>query len=360
MAKIKVLVVDDSALMRKAIREILEGDSEIDVIETAKDGYDALEKIHRLNPDVVTLDINMPNLDGRETLKKIMKEKPLPVVIVSSIVSEEAPLTFELLDMGAFDYVPKPSGTVSLNIKTVHAEIIKKVKNAYIYRNRVGKKTFIPRVISSTKTVIKAEDKKLAKYVVAIAISTGGPSTLFDVLQKVKAPQPDTAYLVVQHMPETFTAQLAKRLSEFTPIEFRHASSHEAIIGGYGYLAPGGHHMQIRIDERVRLFKDDKYLYYPSADVLFESVANVFGANSVGVILTGIGKDGATGLLSMKKKGAYTVAESEETAIVYGMPMEAKEIGAASIILPSYKIATEIDRALNKIRAKPNIKEGVV
>lgn len=347
MEIIRVLVVDDSALMRKTIRELLESDSKIKVIESAKDGFDALEKIERLNPDVVTLDINMPNMDGKETLKRIMKDKPLPVVIVSSITTEEAPLTFELLDMGAFDYVPKPGGTVSLNIKAVQKEIVEKVKKAYIYRNRVGQKKITPRVAFSRKS---PDNKQLAKYVVAIGISTGGPSTLFDILQNVKAPSDEIAYMVCQHMPETFTPQLAQRLGEFTPIPFRHASAHEPILGGYGYLAPGNWHMQVKVDKRIKLLKDANYLYYPSVDVLFDSVAEVFGANSVGVLLTGIGKDGANGLLKIRRAGGYTIAESQETAIVYGMPMEARDIGAAMSVLPSYDIAAEIDRALNKIK----------
>ncbi len=355
MGKIRVLVVDDSALMRKTIREILESDSELEVIESAKDGVDALEKIARLNPDVITLDINMPNMDGRETLKRIMRDKPLPVVIVSSIVSEEAPLTFELLDMGAFDYVPKPGGTVSMNIKTVQLEIIRKVKNAYIYRNRIGTKKVIPRV-TTQRVQQDLKERKLAEFVVVIGISTGGPSTLFDILQNVKAPSQDTAYLVVQHMPETFTPQLADRLSQFTPMEFKHVVNHEAIIGGFGYLAPGSWHMEMKVDKRLRLFKDDKYLYYPSVDALFKSCAEVYGDKAVGVLLTGIGKDGAIGLLEMKKRGAYTIAESEETAVVYGMPMEARDIGATNIILPSHKIANEIEKALNRIKFNSKLK----
>ncbi len=346
MKKVRVLVVDDSAFMRKAIREILESDSEIEVVGTARNGLDALEKISSLNPDVVTLDINMPVMDGKEALKRIMEENPVPVVIVSSLTQDEAPITMELLDLGAFDYVPKPSGTISLDIHKVSREIISKVKQAYRSRNRLRSRFTAPRI---SKASFRPSERGLAEYVVAIGISTGGPATLLDILQECEVDN-KTAYLVVQHMPPQFTPSLAKRLSEYTPIQFHHASKGQAVLGGFGYLAPGGWHMEVTENKRIRLFKDDKYIYYPSVDVLFESVAKVFCPNAVGVLLTGIGKDGAEGLLKMKECGCHTIAESEETAVVYGMPRAAKELGAALEILPSYRIAGAVRRALLRMR----------
>lgn len=349
MKKIRVLVVDDSAFMRKTIKEMLQSDSEIEVIDTARDGEEAIEKLYELSPDVITLDINMPVMDGQKALEIIMRERPTPVVILSSLTQEEADVTLSLLDMGAFDYVPKPGGTVSLNIKVVQNEVIQKVKKAYIYRNRVGKKA-LPKRFNFKSSQVK--ERKLAEYVIAIGISTGGPGTLFDILENVEPPPPDTAYLVSQHMPETFTKSLADRLGNLTPINFRHAMQSEAILGGYGYLAPGNWHMSVTDTKRIKLLKDDNYLYYPSVDVLFSSVAKVFAPKAIGVILTGIGRDGANGLLEMKHRGCHTIAESKETAVVYGMPMEAKEIGAATTVLPSFKIAKEIDRALKLIKRK--------
>ena len=348
MNKIKVLVVDDSAFMRKALREILESDPQIEVIDTARNGKEAVEKVAQLKPDVVTLDINMPVMDGKEALRIIMEEHPLPVVIVSSLTTEEAPITMELLDMGAFDYVPKPSGTISLDIHKVSDEIIAKVKEAYRSRYRLLARKPSRRL---TRTSFSPAKRGLAKFVVAIGISTGGPATLIDILQDCEVDE-DTAYLVVQHMPPQFTPSLAKRLSEYTPIEFFHTSHGQSVLGGYGYLAPGGWHMKVTPQRKIKLFKDDSYIYYPSVDVLFDSVADVYCPNAIGVLLTGIGRDGAEGLLKMKNRGCVTIAESEETAVVYGMPAAAKEIGAAIEVLPSYKIASAIKRHLRKIKER--------
>ncbi|HID05148.1 MAG TPA: chemotaxis response regulator protein-glutamate methylesterase [Aigarchaeota archaeon] len=346
MKKIRVLVVDDSAFMRKAIREILESDPTIEVVGTARNGKEAIDKVSELKPDVVTLDINMPVMDGKEALAVIMEKSPVPVVIVSSLTTEEATITMELLDMGAFDFVPKPSGTISLDIHKVATQIIEKVKEAY----RSGRAVVSKRPASRTlKTSFRPTKRGLATYVVAIGISTGGPATLLDILQDCQVDE-DTAYLVVQHMPPQFTPSLAKRLSEYTPIEFIHASHGQAVLGGYGYLAPGGWHMEITEEKKVRLFKDDNYIYYPSVDVLFESVAKVFCPHAIGVILTGIGRDGAQGLLKMKDRGCVTIAESQETAVVYGMPAAAKEIGAALEILPSYRIASAIMKYLRRLK----------
>ncbi len=346
MSKIKVLVVDDSAFMRKAIREILEGDPDIEVIDVARNGLEAIEKVKTLNPDVVTLDINMPVMDGKEALERIMEENPLPVVVVSSLTKEDAPITMELLDMGAFDYVPKPSGTISLDIHKIADEIVAKVKEAYRARFRIAKRGFTRR--SSVSSFSPAK-RGIAKYAVALGISTGGPATLIDILKDCEIDD-ETAYLVVQHMPPQFTPSLAQRLSEYTPMKFFHASEGQSILGGYGYLAPGGWHMKITPTKRVKLFKDDSYIYYPSVDVLFDSVAEIFCPNAVGVLLTGIGRDGAQGLLKMKQRGCPTIAESEETAVVYGMPAAAKELGAALEILPSYKIADSIKKFLRRIK----------
>ncbi len=344
---IKVMVVDDSAFMRKAIKEILESDPEIQVVETARNGADMFNKLERVDVDVITLDINMPVMDGKAAIEKMREEDiNIPVIVISSLTKEDAPITLELLDLGAFDFVAKPSGTISLDIHKVADEIIAKVKNAYKNKKRfkISKKIIRRRIVEH-----KVEERKLAKFVVAIGISTGGPATLLDILQDVNEPNENIAYLVVQHMPPQFTPSLAQRMTEYSPMEFFHASPGQSILGGYGYLAPGGWHMKITHEKKVKLFKDDKYIYYPSVDVLFESVAEVYAPNAIGVLLTGIGKDGAEGLLKMKQRGCYTIAESEETAVVYGMPRAAKEMGAAIKILPSYKIAREINLILRKV-----------
>ncbi len=344
---IKVMVVDDSAFMRKAIKEILENDSEIKVVETARNGQDMFDKLDKAQPDVITLDINMPVMDGKAAIEKMREDNiKIPVIVISSLTKEDAPITLELLDLGAFDFVAKPSGTISLDINKVAEEIIAKVKNAYKNRRRIR---ISPKFTRKRIVEHRVEDRKLAKYVVAIGISTGGPATLLDILQEINEPDDNTAFLVVQHMPPQFTPSLAKRLTEYSPMEFFHASPGQSILGGYGYLAPGGWHMMITKEKKVRLFKDDRYIYYPSVDVLFDSVADVYAPDAIGVLLTGIGKDGAAGLLKMKKNGCYTIAEDEETAVVYGMPRAAKEMGAAIKVLPSYKIARDINVVLRRM-----------
>ncbi len=342
MSKIKVIVADDSAFMRKAISNILSEDPEIEVIGTARNGLDVLEKVKRLNPDVLTLDINMPVMDGRECLKLLMEQKPIPVVLVSSLTERDAPLTLELLDMGAFDFVLKPSGTVSLDIRKVGREIVEKVKNAARMKVRSSLKR---KLYSHHHKVISDE----VRFCVAIGISTGGPKTLIDILEKI-IPDPNTCYLVAQHMPYQFTVSLAQRLSKITPIPFQLAENGLIVKGARGYLAPGGYNMSVTLDKRLRVSKFPDTTFKPCVDILFESVADVFGEKSIGVILTGIGDDGAKGLLKMFKKGAVTIAESEETAVVYGMPRAAKEIGAVRIIAPCYQISNRIVFELNKLK----------
>ena len=350
---IKVLVVDDSAFMRKAISEILESDPKIKVIDTARNGAHMFEKIEYIgkeNIDVITLDINMPVMDGKEALEKLKQDGfEIPVVIISSLTTEEANITLELLDLGAFDFITKPSGTISLDIHKVSAEIIEKVKNAAKNKGRV-RRLFTKKIHRKPIESITTPKRNLAEFVVAIGISTGGPATLIDILQDVDPIPENVAFLVVQHMPPQFTPSLAERLSQYSSIQFYHTAHGQSILGGYGYLAPGGWHMQITQAKKARLFKDDKYIYYPSVDVLFYSVAEVYKENSIGILLTGIGRDGAEGLLEMKKQGAYTIAESEETAVVYGMPRAAKEIGAAIKILPAYNIAREINLKLKRLK----------
>ncbi len=344
--EIKVLVVDDSAFMRKTIKELLESDYEIKVIDTAKNGQDAIDKLNYLKPDIVTLDIHMPIMNGRDALEIIMKKYPLPVIIISSLTQEDAPLALELLDIGAFDYVPKPGGTISLNIKKIQEEMITKVKKAYLYRKHINQRD-LPLNRSFTHNL--PSTKKYAKYVVVIGISTGGPTTMVNILQKVKPPDDNIAYLVAQHMPIEFTKSLAQRLNSVTPIPFKHANNGEAILGGYGYICPGNWHTKITSNMRVKLFKDDKFLYYPSIDILMDSVAEVYAPNAIGVILTGIGKDGAQGLLKMRQKGCYTIAESKESAVIYGMPKEADKIGAAQIVQHADNIHIDINRFINRL-----------
>jgi len=348
MSKIKVMVVDDSALMRKLISEILSSDPSIEIVAKARNGLEALEKIPETDPDVITLDINMPIMDGVKALKQIMKEFPRPVVVISSLTQDEADITFKVLELGAVDYIPKPSGTISLDIKKISQEIIMKVKQAKTVKLDKIKRSALRKFDSYSKKLKFGE----AKYAVAIGISTGGPKTLIDILAQLQ-PDSETTYLVAQHIPPHFTSSLVERLNNYTPIPFERAESEMSLMGGKGYLAPGGWHISITCEKRIKITKRPlDAIFYPSVDVLFKSVAEVFKKDAIGILLTGIGSDGAKGLLKIKENGGITIAESEETAIVFGMPAAAIEIGAAQIIAPSYKIPREIERALFRLKRR--------
>lgn len=354
--KIRVLVVDDSALMRKMLREILESDPEIEVIATARDGEDALEKARKLEPDVITLDVNMPGMDGLTVLKHIVEEEICPVVMVSSLTQEGAEITFQALELGAFDYVAKPGGTISLNLKQVADEIIEKVKAAakkkliFYKLLKRGKKRILPR-----RKIIKpsiSEIEEIAKEVpvaVAIGASTGGPKTLMDIITELPADLP-AAIFIVQHMPPSFTNSFAKRLDTYSQIFIKEAEAGDIVKKSCGYLGKGGYHLLLKKGSeiiRVRLSTNPPHLFMPSVDIMMESVLNVFGRNTIGVLLTGMGDDGANAMVKIRKAGGITIAESEETAIVFGMPKEAIERGGAEIVAPSYQIAEEIIKAVN-------------
>lgn len=352
--KIRVLIVDDSALMRKALKEILSSDPEIEVIGTARDGEDAIAKAMELEPDVVTMDINMPGMDGLTALQYIVSKEICPVVMVSSLTQEGALATFEALELGAFDYVPKPGGTISLNIKKVSDEIIEKVKLA-------GKTGVLGKIKKRLKRVSEYKRNPIKKTVsvpimdvkkaVAIGVSTGGPKTLMEILPELPADL-DAAIFIVQHMPPNFTASFAKRLDQYSQIPIKEADAGDIVVNNSGYLGKGGYHLLLKKmaeSIRIRLSTKPELLFVPSVNVMMESVLEVFGSNTVGVLLTGMGDDGADAMVKIRKAGGITIAESEETAIVFGMPKEAIERGGADIVAPSYKIAEEIIKALNSI-----------
>jgi len=346
--KIRVLVVDDSAFMRKALREILESDPSIVVVGTARDGEDALEKLKNLAVDVVTLDINMPRMDGLTALKHIMLENPVPVLMVSSLTQEGAEITIKALELGAVDFVPKPSGTISLDIAKCKDEIIRKTKAAA--RAKIGN---LRRVRVGITKQVRIEPEKAAEVVVAIGVSTGGPQTLMDIIPNLP-PNLPAGVLVVQHMPPNFTRSFAERLHSVSQINFKEAEDNDIIKCGWGYLAPGDWHMTVvkrGLGEGwlVKLSKQPEgTLFRPSVDVMMHSVARHLGDRAIGVILTGMGDDGARGMEEIKKKGGYTIAESGETCIVFGMPKAAIERGCVDKVLPANRIADAIVRAVSE------------
>ncbi len=350
--KIKVLVVDDSALMRKKIKEILESDPDIEVIATARDGEDGLNKARQLRPDVVALDINMPGMDGLTVLQYIVNEQICPVIMVSSLTQEGALVTYEALELGAFDYVAKPGGTISLNIEKVSQELIAKIKaaaksNFYSkLKNRIQKVKEKPVVKETVESIVT--DVKVA---VAIGVSTGGPKTLMEIIPFLPSDLP-AAFFIVQHMPPTFTAGFAKRLDTYSKIKIKEAEAGDIVRLSHGYLGKGGYHLLLkpRNDKiLIRLSTQPQHLFIPSVDLMMESVLSVFGKKTVGVLLTGMGDDGADAMVKIRKAGGITIAESEETAIVFGMPKEAIERGGAEIIAPSYKIADEVVKAVKTL-----------
>lgn len=360
--RIKVLIVDDSALMRRTLREILQTDDELEVIGTARDGQDAVEKARELKPDVVTMDINMPVMDGLTSMQHILHDRPeMPIVMISSLTTEGAFTTFEALALGAFDYVAKPSGTVSSNLHIVGREIIEKVKLAYRSSKR---RSWISRVQARSAAAAKwkppvpvqtrrppAARSDDLTAVVVIGISTGGPGTLMQLLPKLP-PDLKAAVLVVQHMPASFTSSFAKRLAEACAISFKEAEAGDVLANGRGYLAPGGYQLLVHRDGRLlRLSGSPVTTFMPSVNVTMESVLErVGGSRTVGVIMTGMGDDGADAMVKIRQAGGITIAEDESTAIVFGMPREAILRGGAEIVAPAHRVADEIVKAVERIR----------
>ncbi|GAB6887508.1 chemotaxis-specific protein-glutamate methyltransferase CheB [Desulfothermus okinawensis JCM 13304] len=351
--RIKVLVVDDSALMRKYLREMLEHEFEV---YTARDGEDALRQIREIDPDVVTLDINMPVMDGITCLTHIMSEFPRPVIMVSSLTEKGALVTFEALELGAVDYIPKPGGTVSLNIKQIKDELIKKIKAVVSRKSILKVRNRLKREKIRVRHADKLPRKKIRtisgfKGIVLIGSSTGGPSTLEEILSNLPGDFP-LPILVAQHMPESFTRVFAKRLNKVCELEVVHVEKAIPLEPGKIYIAKGNADVEVKtrlkrvIAESVD--EDPKYLWHPSVDKMVESALNTIPADKIiAVLLTGMGYDGAKTMAEVHRQGGKTIAESEETAVVFGMPRELIERNGADFVLPSYEIADKLAKLVN-------------
>jgi two-component system chemotaxis response regulator CheB len=334
--RIRVLVVDDSALMRKLIPAILARDSSIEVVGTAMDGAFALKKIEELQPDVVTLDLEMPRMDGMETLRMIMKSAPLPVILFSTHSKEGGYATFKALALGAVDFLAKPKEAAAGHLEEIADQLISKIKVA---KRAVGKK-LPPAVVREDPFGLKKEARPALpppRRVIAIGISTGGPNALQFVLSQIPADFLSTI-LVVQHMPEGFTEMFAKRLDECCALEVHEARSGDLLLAGRVLICPGNRHMMVRHMPRgdMVILSDGPPVngHRPSADVLFHSVAQEFALTAVGVLMTGMGDDGAEGLGAIKAAGGMTIAQSEDTCVVSGMPRAAIQKGYANKIIP--------------------------
>jgi two-component system chemotaxis response regulator CheB len=332
----KVLIVDDSSLMRQLLTQILTSDRQLEVIGTAGDPFVAREKIKALSPDVLTLDIEMPRMDGLTFLEKLMRGHPMPVVMISSLTERGAETTLRALSLGAVDYVSKPKLDVSNGTIEQSQDIIAKVKAAA----RVKVRAMRPPVAPPSDTPAPVYHFSATHKVVAIGASTGGTEALKDLLSPLPADFP--GIVIVQHMPEAFTRQFAERLDSACRIRVQEAKDGDRILPGHALLAPGGHHMAVvrrGLENSVRVYRGERVnRHLPSVDVLFSSCARQLGCNALGVILTGMGADGAKGMLEMKQAEAFTIAQDESTCVVYGMPREAVQLGAVDEVLPLGRI----------------------
>jgi two-component system, chemotaxis family, protein-glutamate methylesterase/glutaminase len=325
---VRVLVVDDSALMRKLIPQILATDSSIQVVGTAMDGNFGLKKIEDLKPQVVTLDLEMPGMGGLEMLKEIMRRHRIPVIVVSSHSTQGASVTLQALSMGAFDFVAKPND-VSARMPQIAQELITKIKAAA--QSRGVKVRPVPEIAPRTQKGMP-DSSKLVTRVVAIGVSTGGPHALQYVLSQLPGDFPGSI-LVVQHMPEGFTEMFARRLDEICAISIKEAQSGDLLLAGRALICPGSRHLKVKrlpLGD-VAVLSDDPRVngHRPSVDVLFKSVAEEFGSKSVAVLMTGMGDDGAQGMGEVKAAGGMTIAQSEDSCVVFGMPKAAIDRGYA-------------------------------
>jgi len=337
--KIKVLIVDDSAVVRQVLSKELSRERDIEVVGTATDPYVARDKIIKLKPDVLTLDIEMPRMDGITFLKKLMQHFPMPVVIVSSLTGKNSELALEAIDAGAVEVMCKPGASYKLGDLSV--DLINKIRAA------VKVKVAIPLTVGAKKPpqkITRLAMTKTTNKVIAIGTSTGGTEALRQILPLLPGNSP--GIVIVQHMPENFTRSFANSLNSACEITVKEAEDGDTVAPGKALLAPGNFHMAMRRSGAVYYVEVKKgprvNRHRPSVDVLFKSVATYAGANAVGVIMTGMGDDGAQGLLAMKEADAATIAQDEASCVVFGMPKEAINLGAADHVLPLDQISRKI------------------
>jgi two-component system chemotaxis response regulator CheB len=338
---IRALVIDDSAFMRKALQIMLESDPEIRVIGTARDGEEGFQKVLQLEPDIVTLDIEMPRTNGLECLKLIMQNKPTPVLVVSSVTREGAAVTLEALDLGAVDFIPKSQSYVALDITKIKSDLIEKVKEI---TKRKRLRQVLTRIPKKEAAVSAEEQEPPHPYTIprgslsciAVGVSTGGPPVVQRLCTALPVAFPYPVF-VAQHMPKEFTHQFAERLNSISAVRVKEAEDGEQVERGVVYIGQGGKHLSINrngVRVTVRLSSEPaNLLYYPSADVLFESAAQVYGSGVLALILTGMGRDGVLGLAKVKSKGGKVLAQNEKSCVVYGMPKAAVDAHLADAVL---------------------------
>ncbi|HEX4024592.1 MAG TPA: chemotaxis response regulator protein-glutamate methylesterase [Steroidobacteraceae bacterium] len=350
--RVKVLIIDDSALVRSLLTRILGADRELEVIGTAPDAFVAREKIKLLQPDVLTLDVEMPRMDGLQFLRNLMRLRPMPVVMCSSLTERGADVTLAALELGAVDFVTKPRLDVAHLLESYAAELIGKVKSAATAHVRPFSGSSAPS--SAAAALSPAARPRPADQIVAIGASTGGTEAIRQVLSRLPSDSPGV--VITQHIPRAFTAQFAARMDACSAISVQEAQDGALIQPGCAYIAPGDRHLLVERDGaycRCRLHDGNPVnRHRPSIDLLFASMAEHVGANAVGVILTGMGSDGARGLKQMRARGAFTIAQDEASSVVWGMPGAAVALGAVDRVLALEQIAAALAAGREAIGAR--------
>lgn len=371
--RIRVLIVDDSAFMRKVLQSIISADPQLEVCGEARDGKDACEKTEQLNPDVITMDINMPHVDGLQATEIIMSKSPKPILIVSSESRDGADITLKALELGAIDFIAKPSSGIDLDMNSVREELVRKLKLASkvrVVRTAVRSKlqteiaTSAPRTepapspmaaaaaasaASASRAAAPPASPSLARAngrfpVVVLASSTGGPQTLMNFIPRFPAGFAG-AVILVQHMPGTFTSQFSSQLAEIAQIKVKEAEQGEMLQAGVLYVCPGSHHLRVTQTGRITLDDGPRISgYRPCADVTLETVAQYAGPMSIGVVLTGMGNDAARGVTLVKDAGGHVIAQDEASSVIFGMPAEAIKTGAVDQILGIDNIFNAIEK----------------
>jgi two-component system chemotaxis response regulator CheB len=356
LKKIRVLIVDDSAFMRKVLETILITDENVQVVGHAKDGREAVRLSESLKPDVITMDINMPVMDGLQATAEIMTTNPRPIVVVSSESRQGAASTLRALELGAIEFVAKPSSGIDLDMHSVREDLLRKVRLAAKVRvvrsasrfasaitNADGKAILPPPAPASRPAATATYDQRFP--VVVLAASTGGPATVMRLAPGFTRDFP-AAVILVQHMPAAFTTQYATQLAEFTGVRVKEAENNETLTPGTFYICPGGQHLRVMNTGRIQLDGSSGRIngYLPSIDIAMESVAAFAGALSIGVILTGMGNDGAAGANAIKSAGGMVLAQDEATSVIFGMPAEAIKAGAVSQVLGIDDIYAAIEK----------------
>jgi len=349
--KIRVLVVDDSALMRKRLMEMINHDNECEAIGTARNGEEALKMVQTLKPDVVTLDVEMKGMDGLTCLGYIMSEWPTPVVMVSAFTQYGSETTFKALEFGAIDYVSKPSGAVSLDINSVSYELLSKIKIAANVDISKLNLFLNPLVKKTARNTMPPLDK-----LIIIGSSTGGPRALSKIIPALD-PNINAGLIVIQHQPDNFSTAFANRLNNISDIDVVEAKQGEALEAGKVFIAPSGYHLVLNRmkDKNVDVFNLTKsakeHGMRPSVDVTMSSAANLYGKNIIGIILTGMGEDGTAGLKMIKEYGGKTIVENPNTCVAWGMPSSAIKAGVADEVVALQNISRKINKILNLMEA---------